>query len=687
MSVFPSLDQSNGQIELAGEDLAKKQKEIQSEKVRFWRQRIDSAAKTSVYTDFKKSKDSAKAFFKGKIFTKKEEDDWEGDTLQANLFRRTVNFMSEAVYSQNPNIHVRSRSKFVSNTPEKSSEVIEEHLKYVFEEEDLRGEVRRVWKDSYFGNLSAAKIDFDVSRGLWRAKWVAGLLILDPDARGDVSRARWMAEQVVLPRYRVWQDETFDINARNEIKAKQSQTDISYSDRASSNAVDPNDQGRAENQDNEVLWYIYTKEGMTPLKYGVNSAQDQQMMDGGSKNRLLILCEGYDGWLLDQPDPTPFLDDDEFPYAILRLDELPGEFIGPPLWELVKSVVLGFNWAASYHMSDMRITSARTIAYDKNKIDDPNKAFKSRKHQISVPCEGSPKDVVAPLDKGQADKTIFDSVQFFYGLLDKLTGIDEIARGEEGRTKTATESQILQQNSNIALRGPSAALDRFLNDLIRKLGLASLYYTPAFSIVPHPTTPGIFMTRSPQQLPVVDPLSGMPAIDPMTGMPSMQTQLIPTIAEGATHPVKGIDYFHGDEVALNWPTIPFDQIKCDTNFAIEAGSTRAERRMEKKQEVAELMQTLGVELQLMGMHGERWELWNKYLDAFDIADKSKLLPSKEIYVQMAMQAQMMQMQAQAAGAGGAENSNPNKFKEEKNAGKDFPMNSQPGKDKSSGSGN
>ena len=74
MSVFPSLDQSNGQIELAGEDLAKKQKEIQSEKVRFWRQRIDSAAKTSVYTDFKKSKDSAKAFFKGKIFTKKEED-------------------------------------------------------------------------------------------------------------------------------------------------------------------------------------------------------------------------------------------------------------------------------------------------------------------------------------------------------------------------------------------------------------------------------------------------------------------------------------------------------------------------------------------------------------------------------------------------------------------------------------
>ena len=663
-AIETALDQSSGMMEPEAEQLEQKRKEWEATRVNFWKSRIESTAKLNTYQDFKRSKDSARAFFRGDFFSQDDKSKWEGDIVQANLFRRTVNFMVDAIYAQNPNIRVMLRRK--GSTLNAAAEILEEHLKYVFDEEDLRSEVRRTWKDAYFGNLSAAKLDFDRDRGLWRAKWVAGLLLCDPDARGDVSRARWIAEQVILPKYRVWQDETFDPEARQQIKDRSSTSDISYTDYGTTNeSVSPD---KNENKDAEILWYVYTKEGLDPL-----AGKEQ----GPARNRLIVICEGCDKLLLNIENPCPFLDNDEFPYAILRLDELPGEFIGPALWRLVEGIVVSFNWAASYHMSDMRKTASRPIAYDKNKIDDPDKAFKSRKHMVPVPCDGPPKDSVSPLDVGQADKTIFDSVQFFRDLLDKITGIDDIARGEEGRTKTATESQILQQNSNIALKGPATAFDFFLNDLIRKLGLASLYYTPAFSVI---ETPQGLMTKQVIQMPV-------PVPDPMTGMVNMvaQPQIIMVPAQGATQPSKGIDYFHGDEAAMMWPQLPFEEIKCELNFAIEAGSTRVERRLEKQRQVSELMQTLGVELGNLGFLGEKWELWNQYLEAFEVSNKAKILPPKDQFVmqgQMMMQAMMMQQQA---GAGGAGNADSGKFKQTKNEGKKFPLDGQSGKDESTGS--
>ena len=666
MSVIETaLDASSGTIDIDQEALAHKQKEFESARINFWKSRIESTAKLNTYQDFKRSKDSARAFFRGDFFSQDDKSKWEGDIVQANLFRRTVNFMVDAIYAQNPNIRVMLRRK--GGMLGQAAEILEDHLEYVFEEENLRAEVRRTWKDAYFGNLSATKLDFDRERGLWRAKWVAGLLICDPDARGDVSRARWIAEQVIIPKYRVWQDETFDPEARQQIKERSSTSDISYSEYGTTNeSISPD---KNENKDAEVLWYIYTKEGIDPL-----SGSEQ----GPTRNRLIVICEGCDKFLLNLENPTPFLDNDEFPYAILRLDELPGEFIGPALWRLVEGVVVSFNWAASYHMSDMRKTASRPIGYDKNKVDDPDKTLKSRKHMVPVPCDGPPKDIIAPLNIGAADKTIFDSVQFFRDLLDKITGIDDIARGEEGRTKTATESQILQQNSNIALKGPATAFDFFLNDMIRKLGLASLYYTPAFSTVQGPD--GQFYTRQVVQVPT-------PMPDPMTGMVgmAMQPQIIQVPAMGATQPIKGIDYFHGDQAAMVWPQMPFEEVKCELNFSIEAGSTRVERRLEKQRTVSELMNTLGVELSNLGFLGEKWELWNQYLEAFEVSNKSKILPPKEMFImqgQMMMQA-MMQQQAQGNGDG-AGNADSGKFSQTKNEGKKFPLNGQSGKDESTG---
>ena len=682
-----------GQVTLSPEELARKQKDLAAHKVRWWKKRIDSASKLKIYEDQKKWKEAAKQFYQGKFFSDKEKGDWEGDTVQANLFVRTVNFLVDAVYSQNPRIRVHTRKKIappaqppasgmggpmgmapnqmgMGSPPmggqppippmEKVTEILENQLTYIFEECDLKSEIRRTWKDSYFGNLSAAKLDFDRSRGVWRIKWIPNQLICDPDAHGDLSRARWVAEKIVMPRYRVWQEESFDQAAREKLRLK-IQQDPSY--------ADTDEEKRAEN---ETLWYVYSQEGDDPLQ-------------GSKGSRLMVFCESVQEWLLDQENPFPFIDNDEYIISILRLDEVPGEFIGPPLWKLIEAVIVSFNWAASYHMSDMRKTASRKIAYDKNAVDDPA-LLDSRKHGIKIPIDtGQTGDVtkrVAVMDMGQSDKTIFDSVAFFRDMLDRLTGIDEIARGEEGKVKTATESQILQQNSNIALRGPSQALDNFLNDVIRKLALATLYYTPAFSI--NEVQPGIFMTRQVMQtvVPVPDMMTGQIVLQP-------QTQIVEVPSNGpATH---GIDYFQGDEAAIIWSQsigqMPPDQFKCELSFSVEAGSTRAERPMEKQRQVTEIMNVLGQELTMGGFFGQKWELLNTYLDAFEVPDRTKYLPTKDEYIAGSQMAQMAMMSAGTGAPPGGGKGNPKSFERGNSAtaGVDFPMDRSKG-DQSSGGG-
>lgn len=649
--------------------------------IAFWWGRIEAAMKNTDHVNHLNDKKEARAFYAGDQMSSEEQADWGGDTVVANLFRRTVNFITDSVYSEDPAIRCTARRR-AKNDPKylKTSETVEMHLRYVYDEEDLSTEVKSTWKDSYFGNCSGTKIDFDKERGLWRAKWVAGEIVCDPEAFGDVRRARWIAEHVQLPRYRVWQDTTFDKEARQELKERQGYTG-SETDATTGN--DESDGGHRT--DVESLWYIYTKEGIDPHKNE----------DSTPKVRLIVMAENFDRWLLNKENPCPYLDSDEFPYELLRIDLLPGKFNGPALWRQVSAVCKAFNWAASYHMEDMRKTASRAMGYDEDRLDDPT-VLDGRTHMTKVACTGDPSTVVAPLNLGQADKTIFDSVNFWRDMLDKLTGIDDIARGEEGVQKTATESEILQRNSSITMKGPGAALDRFLAGMIRKIGLASLYYIPAFSVVVGPQ--GVVMTKQKVQTFEMDQMTGLPIMDEMgQPVPAEQIQEVPVQwdeneaaqygaqvgpdgmvmanpeSEGK-YLIKGIDYFHDEEAAAAWPDdIPFEQVKCDLHIKIEAGSSRAGRRAERQRNAQALLATVGLELKELGAWGHYYEILTEVVESLDLPDKDKKWPTKDEFVQMHEQQQMMLMQSMQGAPGGAPGAaNPDMFDEGTNPGTTYP---------------
>lgn len=640
--------------------------------IAFWTGRIKSVRDSKRYQKFRDDKKEALDFYRGDMFKQEDVEQWGGDLVEANLFHRHVNFMTNAVYAKDPAIRAPARRKLRSQpNAEQMSATVEAHLIYTFEELSLGGQIRRTWKDAYFGNLAAAKVQFDKKRGLWGFKRIWGEVVIDPHAHGDISQAQWIAEQVILPKYRIWQDAAFDKEARKELRGK-------HSGSAEGSTTTDEDEQMEKRSDCETLWYIYTKEGILPHK---NEEAEEQV-------QLLVLCEGLDQWLLKESDPCPYLDFDEYPIFFCVVDEDPDDILGVAPWRVAGSLCKAFNWAASYLMEDMRKTAMRPIGYDEDRVDDIS-ALERREHMPLIGTQGPPKECFSPIDMGQTDKTMYDTVLMYRDLLDKVTGVDEVARGEEGRTKTATESQLLNENSSVTMRGPGQALDDFMKEGVRRVGLASLYYIPAFSV--YINDAGLVITRQPQQQLVMDQMMGGPMIDPETGQPQTETILVEVPPEltskqieefqleevnpdrAGEYLVKGIDYFHDDESAQNWPSIPFEQIKCDLQFQIEAGSTRATRRAERQRSAQNLQALIGEELKLSGLWEQYWEVLSTIIDSFELPDRDRYLPPKEQFVQNKLLEQQMMAMGGPPGGPGGEKTKPQNPNANENAGKSFPV--------------
>lgn len=618
--------------------------------ISFWEQRVKTARELDDHKKYREDRAEARDFYEGNQITQDEEEAWGGDTVVANLFRRSVNFITDAIYSDDPSVRTGARRNTQEAGSQYAADAVQKHILYLFEEMEIGVEIYRTLKDSWFGNISSAEIDFDKTRQLWRIKWIAGEVVCDPDAHGDVSRARWIAKHVRLPRYRVYQNKTFDKEARAKLREKQNFT--TGGDAFDEKALDLEDNGGGDYED---VWYIYSQEGVTPLENEDDTPQPV----------LLVMAENLDVWLLKKENPTPWLYPDEYPIEVLRIDEMPGKFNGPAPWRQQAAACKNFNWAASYHQEDMRKTASRAIAYDEDRIDDAS-VLDGRQHMRKIPVTGDPSTVLSPMNFGQADKTIFESVKFWGDMNDKVSGIDEIARGEEGVQKTATESEILQKNSSITLRGPSRSMDRFLAGIVKKLGLVSLYYTPAFSVTVDQT--GMLITRKKVEVPQTDPMTGLPVMDQM-GVPVMETQLqvVPvqwTPEEAAVYGavideqelarvspkqageyiLKGIDYFHDDQTAMDWPDqMDFEKIKCDIYMKIDAGSSRATRKQERQKNAQLLLATVGADLKEIGDWEHYYEIMTEVVESFNIPDVGRKWPTKEEYVRLRQQNVMAMM--------------------------------------------
>lgn len=636
--------------------------------IKFWLGRIKARLDSEDYKEWSQTKTDAKNYYKGKLISDKDAADWGGDTVELNMWRRTLIYFVDALFSQNPNFVVRPRPGRDDDQTLAGAAAVEDFIRYLWTEMDVDDEARRTLKDAYIGNVAVAKWDWDAGRSLPRVRWMAGVLVVDPEAHGALNRAKWVAEEVSMTVLNILQDESFPLERRQAYAARLGITTA--------------DLGSKVFEKQKKVYHVHTREGCNPVA-------SLDVLGGGkaygSKNKLFTVVEDWDELLNEADDPYPWLDSDEFPFALLRIDELPGEFIGSPIWQLLHSMVNALNWLMSYHLTDMKKKATDLIGVNKNIIKNPAQ-LTTRSHMEVVECDGDPKMAVAPLNIGKGDMTSLQGAQAVMEWLDRIAGTSEIVRGEASTRKTAEEARYLQENSSLVLKGPGLAFDSFLESCVRLLGLSSLFYIPAFSSTVGPDGQVMTKAKGVVQQPSVDPASGQQVMQPVEVLqdqpvPPEEAQSLGAVkwaddfgndfgmrlpdtqaSMGPMGPVlqhpspgkvlrKGVDFFVGPNSASAWPQMPLEDVKRDMLLTFEAGSTRAGWRLDQQQAAKALLDVLGPLYQQAGFADQLYELILLMAKSSPLPDTHRLVPPRAVFVQTfqaMMQAQQMAAQQQPA---------------------------------------
>lgn len=660
--------------------------------VRWWRKRIETRKSQEDFKDWEKFKAEAKKFAKGDLLDDSDIRSWRETSedaiiVQINLWARIYYYYLDAVFSNSPNLAFRPKMGRSNEQTLRNASSVEAMVKYVWEECRQQAEARRVLSEAYTANVAAAKIDYDRARGLFRGRWVAGNLIVDPECHGDLSRAQWVAEEMRMPLVRILKDENLAPEKRRRLYERWR----GQLDRPESGGLDQQ----------KTCYYVYTREGVDPLS-GVRALVGEGQADVPQKV-LFAIVEGFDDFLFSVPDPCPWLDEDEVPYPVLMLRERPGDWYAPPPWKIVKGLCEAINWLVSFHVASAKKKATNVILTNKAIWKDGDNKLAGSSHMEVHAVDGDPNKAFARIDLGANDAGQLQSAEALLQWLERISGFNEVARGEASGRKTATEAEALERNTSLVTKGDTLSFDTFLNEMVRQVALATLYYVPAFSRVIGPD--GSVMTQQMVDVPVPGP------VDPMTGMQQMATErrpmpiqvppeeaqelgAVPYEMEGADmglrmpgaisqmgdplvaedgsivpgapvfqHPEagkvlkRGVDHFCGVEVAGDWPEQSLEDVKRDLMFTIEAGSTRAEYRRQQQSAAMGALQLLGGLYQQVGGFDALYELIMAYTQSLPFDNNEHYIPPRDVFVggmQAVIQAQQQAAQAaQAAEAGPA----------------------------------
>jgi hypothetical protein len=479
-----------------------------------WRKKLETRKGLEDYKTWEKYRDEAKqVVLKGELLDGDAVKAWksksgDGVVIQVNLAWRILNFYLDAIFSDNPNIAVRGRPGRINDQVLKWASSVEAMLKYVWDDTKQRDEVKRTLKEAWLSGIAAAHLVHDPARDLWKMQWCAGPLIVDPECHGDLKRARWYAIEYKMPALSVLRDKKYPADKRARLYQK-------WESAFTKSAEGP--------EVCKTVYEVYSREGLDPLAAlreltGEMSAEGEgaaapEVADGKVK---FVICEGFDEYLMAAPEPCPYLDEDEANVAVLVLDEAPGLWFPPPVWKMFKGLIEAINWLVSFHTTDMKKKATDVILTNKEIFKDgPNKITGSAHcevHEIS----GDPKMAAARVDLGKGDMTSLQSADGLLAWLERISGFNEVARGESSGRKTATEAESLQRNTSLVTKGANQQFDAFLKECLRLVGLATLYYVPAFSRVIGPD--GMVMTQQAVQVPAMPPMGAGPEQNPQPGM-------------------------------------------------------------------------------------------------------------------------------------------------------------------------
>lgn len=531
---------------------------------------------------------------------------WDGLTVQANLYQRDIDILRATLYAGLPKISIRSTLR----DPEMSAaaEAFQALLNKVWVETRFRRDVDYVVAQALFGNVGYMRLEFDPHRQIPVMRWVDGQVIYDQHAKGDPRRGLWCAEVFNLSFIDVYNNEAFPADRREALREQlQGRTK----------------EGEQFDMETQVeVAYVWSKKGAEPWR----------QLEG---RKLIVLCKDLDEPLLIEDWAWPFIDLDRFPVYRLMFNKIPGSDYGVTMYNKLRASIHHYNWAASFSMEDAKKSATGKIFYDRTRISDPSKIFNG-KHKEGVECTGNPNEVMAKVDLGSGSTVALSTFQLAKQIHDEQSGINDVARGDSlGERTTAEEVRTRSRSSSTVFKLYTDAIDDFLDEVVSDHMAALIYFVPQWDrvVLENTIVQTVFNGQMWEQYPIeLDEAAGLAS--PM-GLPDFYVMR------------PGVNSWIGVNHALAWKDYDIEQLKRDFAFSVQVGSTHADYAIEKQRNVLAAYQTLSPLYMQIGAGEQVYELAKAFVESMMPDDPGRFIPPRELFTNM----QSFVSQPGAPGAG------------------------------------
>ncbi len=289
-------------------------------------------------------------------------------------------------------------------------------------------------------------------------------LVLDPDAE-RMSDCKWIARRCIHPVWQVEQEyglKPGTLKANNESFNKQGEL-----------AASPDgdfDRKKGVSNDLYTYWKVYSKMGVGSKLQGVPESY-RATLDQFGEFAYIVVGEGTP-FMLNVPNeiagapngqeeifkrlewPTPFWMDDEWPCVMHTFHDVPRQLWPMSHFKPAMGELKFLNWAMSFVMSKIQITSRDILAIKKAAGDEMIQAIKHGADlsvvYLSATHADSITDIVQFLQHPQFNGDIWKVVEWVQDAFDKRTGLSELMYGMSQRQmRSAQEASVKSDAINV----------------------------------------------------------------------------------------------------------------------------------------------------------------------------------------------------------------------------------------------
>lgn len=451
--------------------------------------------------------------------------DWSGPKVSANIWARDVTLLTCYMLGSDPRILARSHK---GDDLQPTAEAVAALGNYSYKELKYRVEIGSAMIEALLRNKSYVFQGWNSRMWLPTWRWCDGEVFLDPDANGDMKRARWVAEEYTANLEDLLEDEDIADDVKQELRARKNiqRPTVDRSAREKEDSSDANHDSPWDGQPGFtklICYRVFSRSGVmprqmaddntvpdaTPIFNDAASRSPHEALGNGAvseltpphptpafdapprardfdaidvdRNIAMLLVKGYDkvvklgSWHMDH------FGDTDWPYVRLQFNKLPRDEDGVPMFKLLKPLFVYINMILSIGLTDARDSSRRIFGIDTQKVKSAEdiETIVNGPHLAFFKSDGQ--GAVEQVEFSARNEKYMELLPRLKEMHDEASGVTDTMRGQSNVEKTAAEAQILDAKSEAALASIDEALETFQNDISRLSLMAIQRYVRATS--------------------------------------------------------------------------------------------------------------------------------------------------------------------------------------------------------------